>query len=56
VKIDTTITQWDISAPAYSSSWGDVLGFNQQLDIFSGTSTTLQEWSDRNDLTAWPQD
>jgi len=51
-------TQWDISAPAYASSWGDVLGFQHQLDI-DGTPSgdvTLQEWVDPENLTAWPQD
>jgi hypothetical protein len=58
VSIDGKATQWDISAPAYSSSWGDVLGFQHQLDINGVPSgdITLQEWVDPDNLTAWPQD
>ena len=58
VTIDGTTTQWNISAPASTTTWADVLGFNQQLDTnaaFTGT-TTLQEWADEDKLTVWPQD
>ncbi len=58
VSINGLTTQWNITAPAHSTSWADVLGINQQLDTnaaFTG-STTLQEWADEDDLTAWPQD
>jgi len=55
VSVDGSPTVWNISAPAVSSNWGDVLGFQHQLDIHSGT-ITLQEWADEDDLTAWPQD
>ena len=54
VSIDGSATEWDISAPAVSSSWGNVLGFQHQLDEYSGV--TLQEWADEDDLTSWPQD
>jgi hypothetical protein len=58
VAIDGAAKQWDISAPAYASSWGDVLGFQHQLDIDSVPTgdVTLQEWVDPENLTAWPQD
>jgi hypothetical protein len=57
VAIDGVATEWDISAPAVSSSWGDVLGFQHQLDTYNESGTvTLQEWVDADDLTAWPQD
>jgi hypothetical protein len=57
VSIDSQTTEWDISAPAVSSNWGDVLGFQHQLDIDNVTGdVTLQEWADADNLTAWPQD
>lgn len=57
VSIDSRPTEWDISAPAVSSNWGDVLGFQHQLDIDNVTGdVTLQEWADADNLTAWPQD
>jgi hypothetical protein len=58
VSVDGSPTVWDISAPAVSSTWGDVLGLQHQQDIYSGVSgtLTLQEWADEDDLTAWPQD
>ncbi len=58
VTIDGVTTQWNVSAPAVATSWGDVLGFQHQLDtnnLFTGT-TTLQGWADIDQLTAWPQD
>jgi hypothetical protein len=60
VKIDTTTTEWNISAPAVvaPSGYTDVLGFQHQLDINASAPnpTTMQEWADEDDLTAWPQD
>jgi hypothetical protein len=57
VSIDGSTTEWDISAPAVSSTWGDVLGINHQLDTFNETGTvTLQEFVDADDITGWPQD
>ena len=58
VSIDGLTTQWNITAPASNTTWADVLGVNHQLDTdasFTG-SVTLQEWSDVEDLSAWPQD
>jgi hypothetical protein len=58
VTIDGVTTQWNISAPAHATTWADVMGFQHQLDTnnaFAG-STTLQEWADIDQLTAWPQD
>jgi hypothetical protein len=60
VAIDGAATQWDISAPAVVAPAGytDVLGFQHQLDLNAGApdDTTLQEWADLDNLTAWPQD
>jgi hypothetical protein len=58
VSIDGTATQWNISAPAVSTTWPDILGFQHQLDILvpnSGT-ITLQEWVDPDNFYGWPQD
>ena len=60
VAIDGAATQWDISAPSVVAPAGytDVLGFQHQLDLNAGApdDTTLQEWADLDNLTAWPQD
>jgi hypothetical protein len=57
VNIDGTVNQWNISAPAVSTTWSEVLGFQHQLDTNDVSSTvTLQEWVDPDNLTAWPQD
>jgi hypothetical protein len=58
VTVDGVTTQWNITAPASTTTWADVYGINQQLDTnasFTGNAT-LQEWADEDDLTAWPQD
>lgn len=58
VTIDGVTTQWNITAPASNTSWADILGIQHQLDTnnhFTGT-TTLQEWADIDNMTAWPQD
>jgi hypothetical protein len=55
MALDGQATVWNISAPPVATSWGDVLGIQQQQDIQTGT-VTLQEWVDENDLTSWPQD
>lgn len=60
VALDGAATQWDISAPIVLAPAGytDVLGFQHQLDINGSAPnpTTLQEWADIDNLTAWPQD
>jgi hypothetical protein len=61
VTIDGATTQWNITAPSAQSTgpWADSIGVQHQLDINEqvapGDTTTLQEWTDKNNITAWPQ-
>jgi hypothetical protein len=62
VTIDGVTTQWNITAPSAQSSgpWADSIGVQHQLDINDqvapGDTTTLQEWTDKNNIIGWPQD
>lgn len=58
VTLDGVTRQWNITAPANATTWADVLGIQHQMDTNANVSgsTTLNEWADQDNLTAWPQD